>query len=289
MAQNDIQYTQFFFNKLAFNPAYAGSRQALTFGATYRHQWAKIDGAPRTFSGYVHAPFWEKKSGVGLSITSDRIGYFNVTNATLSYAYRMQVGDNGKLGIGLSGRLENGRINWNEVQSTEIGDNRIPADGDSFTSPNFGAGIFYSNPNFYVGFSAPQLLANTYFEGEYYQNNSTGEFRTYYLMAGVVAKLSKNVYFQPSAMLSFNNRAPLDLDINAMFLFMESLWVGATYRLGDSVDGVVMYQFSPQFKAGVAYDLTVSDLRKHTTGTFEILVEYTLCKDKENIEHIRFF
>lgn len=289
MAQYDLQYTQFYFNKLAFNPAYAGSREALTFGATYRHQWAKIDGAPRTMSGYIHAPFWQKRSGVGLAVTSDRIGYFNVTNVTLSYAYRVQVGDNGRLGLGLSGRLENGRVDWTKVTTTEIGDNSLPGADEAVTSPNFGAGLFYSNPNFYIGFSVPQLLRNTYLQSDYYNANGYGQFRTYYLMAGVVAKLSNNVYFQPSAMASFNSNAPFDLDLNATFLFNEVLWLGATYRLGDSIDGVVMYQISDMLKAGVAYDFTISELRQHTTGTFEILMEMTLRKDKENYEHIRFF
>lgn len=288
-AQYDVQYTQFFFNKLAFNPAYAGSREALTLGATYRHQWEGIVGAPRTMSAYAHLPFLNKRQGAGLSVTSDKIGIVDILYADVSYAYRIPVGDKGKIGLGLSGRIEYGQIDWTQSELNEAGDTRIPDVAESFTAPNFGAGIYYSNPNFYVGFSAPQLLKNTLFKGDFYKNESSSDVRTYYLMGGLTAKLNNNIIFRPAAMLSLNPNAPFELDVNASFLLMKALWVGASYRWGDSIDGVIQYQFSPQFKAGFALDFTTSELQSYTSGTLELLIEYTFWYDNEQLQHLRFF
>lgn len=288
-AQNDVQYTQFFFNKLAFNPAYAGSREALTLGASYRHQWEGIAGAPRTMTAYAHFPFINKRQGAGLSITADKVGKVNTINVDLSYAYRIPVGDKGNIGLGLTGRVEHGRIDWTKAEINDAGDTRIPDAGESFTIPNFGAGIYYSNPNLYVGFSAPQLLKNTLYKNDFYQGRNISDLRSYYLMGGVTTKLSSQVIFRPSVMLSYNPNAPFEIDMNASFIFMKALWLGASYRLGDSVDGIVQYQFSPQFKAGVAVDLTLSELQSYTTGTFEFLMEYTFWFNNEQLQHLRFF
>lgn len=288
-AQYDVQYTQFFFNKLAFNPAYAGSREALTLGATYRHQWEGLTGAPRTMSAYAHMPFLNKRQGVGLSVTSDKIGKVDVMYADLSYAYHIPVGDKGKIGLGLAGRIEYGKIDWTKAEINDVADPTIPLSAESFTSPNFGAGIYYSNPTFYLGFSAPQLMKNTLFQSDFYNGKQVPDVRSYYLMGGVTANLNSNIMFRPSAMISFNPNAPFELDVNASFLFMKALWLGASYRLGDSVDGIVQYQFSPQFKAGVAVDLTMSELKSYTTGTVELLMEYTFWFDNEQLQHLRFF
>ena len=289
MAQYDVQYSQFFFNKLAFNPAYAGSRDALTLGAVYRHQWSGIDGAPRTASAYVHMPFMKNRQGAGLSLTSDKIGIINLMYADISYAYRIPLGAKSTLGLGLSGRFEYGQINWEEAQINDFGDTSVPAAGENFTTPNFGAGIFYSNPNFYIGFSVPQLLKNGLFNSEFYNGRSGSDVRTYYLMSGFTAKLNSNVWFRPNAMLSYNPNAPLELDLNASFLLMQSLWIGASWRLDDSIDGIIQYQFSPQFKAGVAMDFTTSELQKYTNGTLEFLVEYTFWYGNDKLQHLRFF
>ena len=108
-------------------------------------------------------------------------------------------------------------------------------------------------------------------------------------MGGVMLPVSENIWFKPTAMLSYNPNAPFEADLNASFLLMNKLWIGATYRLNDSVDGVVQYIFSPRFKAGVAYDFTTSELNNYTSGSWEILLEYSLITEDEGRQHLRFF
>jgi type IX secretion system PorP/SprF family membrane protein len=287
LAQAEVQYSQFIFNKLAFNPAYAGSKETLTLGAIYRHQWQGVNGAPRTFSAYTHAPFSGGKSGAALAITSDRIGIVENSYIDLSYAYRIPLGQ-GKLSLGLQTRFEYSQIDWLKTELVTPDDNVIPGGESGRTGVNFGTGVYYSTSNFYVGLSAPQLLRNNL-----YTDNSGVQsaaiLQSYYLMGGVVTRVSENVLFKPAMMISYSPNAPFELDLNASFLFMNAFWLGATYRLGDSMDAVMQFQLSPQLKLGIATDFTLSELRNYTDGSFEVSLEYIFLKEIDGVNNIRYF
>ena len=288
-AQQDVQYSQFIFNKLAFNPAYAGSKEAMTLAAIYRHQWQGIEGAPRTFNVQAHSPFFKNRNGLGLAITSDAIAHTRSSYADLSYAYRIPFKNDSKLAIGLAARFENTRIDVNAIEVIDNLDPDVPfADGNRNTV-NFGIGAYYSAQNFYIGLSAPTLLKNNLYSDDYVGARSISRFRSYYLMAGVIAPVSQNIKFKPAMMISYAQNAPFELDLNASFLFMDVLWLGVSYRLGDSVAGVIQYQFSKQFKAGLAVDFTTSELNSYTRGSGEIMIEYLFSYEKEGINNIRFF
>ena len=287
--QQDVQYSQFIFNKLAFNPAYAGSKEAMTLAAIYRHQWQGIEGAPRTFNVQAHSPFSKNRNGLGLAITSDAIAHTRSSYADLSYAYRIAFKNRAKLALGLAARFENTRFDISAIEVVDGLDPNVPFDDDNRNTVNFGVGAYYAAPNFFVGLSAPTLLKNNLYGSEYIGARSISRFRSYYFMAGVIAPVSQNILFKPAMMVSYAPNAPFELDINASFLFMESLWLGASYRLGDSVDGVIQYQFTKQFKAGLALDFTLSELNDYTRGSGEIMIEYLFSYEKEGVNNIRFF
>ena len=127
------------------------------------------------------------------------------------------------------------------------------------------------------------------YSDEYIGASRLNRLRSYYLMAGLIAPVARNVLFKPAMLISYSPNSPFELDINGSFLFVEAIWVGATYRLGDSVHGVFQYQFSKQFKAGVSVDFTVSELSNYTAGSFEIMMEYLFSYDKDGVNNIRFF
>ena len=288
-AQSDVQYSQFIFNKMAFNPAYAGSKEALTLGAIYRHQWQGIEGAPRTLSAFTHTPFFKNRCGAGLAVTSDRIGMVDNSYIDLNYAYRIALAKESTLSLGVLSRFEYSQIDWLKAQVIDQGDEFVPGGESGRTGVNFGLGAYYTSKNFYVGISAPTLLKNNLYSDQYFGANSFSKFRSYYLMAGAIAKVSENVMFKPAMMISYSPNAPFEVDLNASFLFMRAFWLGATYRLGDSVDAVVQFQLSQQLKLGLATDFTLTELNDYTDGSFEIMLEYLFLHDKDNINNIRFF
>ncbi|MEM6317524.1 MAG: type IX secretion system membrane protein PorP/SprF [Bacteroidota bacterium] len=292
-AQNDVQYTHFLFNKLAFNPAYAGSGGVPTANALYRNQWLNVEGAPTTATVNLHTPFFGGRSGFGLGITADRVGMTRNNTLEASYAYRFSVSEGkGKLSLGINGRLEQGRTDWTDASPLDIGDGSIPnVMEETQVNPNFGLGIYYEQSNFYLGFSLPQLL-NTSIYRDFDVAGQDTDYRTYYLMTGYLFSLSNSVKLQPGAMFSWNAAAPLELDLNAHLIFMDALWLGGNYRLGDAYSAMAQYQFSPNFRAGISFDFTMTALNSYTNGSMEVLVSYTFNKKTEAVEevnHLRFF
>ena len=288
-AQNDVAYTHFIFNKMAYNPAYTGNQKTFELLALYRKQWSGINGAPTTGTFAAQLPFFNNKNAVGLALTSDAIGQMEVLSLDLSYAYHIRTGNTTRLSLGLMGRLEQARIDWNQSQAIDIEDSGIPSGQETVTSPNFGFGAYYSGDNFYVGLSSPRLLKNTIYLDQSDKVVSKRDVTTWYVMAGTRFSLSSNVEFAPSILASYNPNAPLDLDLNANFFFMQSIWAGLSYRWDDSLDALIGYEFKNGIRVGFAYDFTLSELEKATNGSYEVMLGYTFkCKDCE-VPHLRYF
>lgn len=274
-AQQDAQYTQFMFNKLYFNPAYAGSKKALCISAIYRNQWIGMDGAPQTTTLNVHAPVWKRRMGLGMSITNDRIGLTDRWNIDLSYAYRIQFKDESFLSLGLRGTISYMTIRWDNAKLTQSADQSVPAAVSSKVLPNFGAGAYYKSRNWYVGFSMPRLFRNRID----FNNNANSSIEPelqqhYYLMGGASFQIAKNVQIQPNVLLKYIPNTPFDADLNLSFVFFEKVLIGVTYRVGDSIDGLIQWKIVPQFTISAAYDFTLTPLQQDNAGSIEVMLEH---------------
>lgn len=290
-AQQDAQYTQFMFNKLYFNPAYAGAKESLCLSGIYRNQWLGMEGAPQTATLNVHAPIWKRRMGVGASITNDRIGLTDRWNFDLNYAYRIQLPKESVLSIGLRGSLSYMTIRWDNAQLTQVFDQSVPGAVSSKVLPNFGAGIYYQTRNWYLGFSVPRLFKNRID----FNTNNLGTIEPeltqhYFLSGGVSIDIGKNVQFQPNLLLKYVPNAPFDASINASFVFFETLLLGVSYRVGDSIDGILQWRIVPQFTLSAAYDFTLTPLQKYNRGSLEVMLQYCFCCRKgKRLHNPRFF
>jgi type IX secretion system PorP/SprF family membrane protein len=290
-AQQDAQYTQFMFNKLYFNPAYAGVKKAVCMSCLYRKQWIGIERAPQTATFNVHGSVWKNRVGLGLSVTYDQIGFSDKIDFETSYSYIIRFKDESFLSIGLRGSVSWMQIRWDQANPTQVNDSSIPAGGvTSKVLPNFGAGLFYQSKHWYAGFSVPHIFQNTL---EFSQNgNSSIEpvlKQHYFMMAGLSFNLSKNIEIQPNVMFKYVVNAPFDMDINLSFVFFQKIMVGVTYRLGDSVDALVKWRIAPTIQIGFAYDFTITKLQKYNVGSIEVMVEYCFLKKAEKVHNPRFF
>ncbi len=286
LAQSDVQFTHFTFNKLAYNPGYTGSKGAFDALALYRNQWAGIEGSPQTVHVNAHTPFAAKRNGMGIGITADEIGKVKTNAAEMSYAYRIKLSETAKLSLGISGRLEQLRIRWSLANPTDPDDPGIPQGDETLFNSNFGAGAYFLGKNYYFGLSIPRLLKS----GLYIDRSKrTDNARTTYLMGGFSTQLTRNIDMMPAIMVSYNPAAPVDVDANINLLFKKIFWVGGSYRLGDSFDALSGIEFNNGMRLGVAVDITQSELRKVTNGSWEIMLGYTFkCKSCE-VSHLRFF
>jgi type IX secretion system PorP/SprF family membrane protein len=288
-AQQDAHYSQFFSNKLIQNPAYAGSAEVLSMTSLHRQQWVGLKGAPSTQTISMHAPIFKKKVGVGLSIMRDDITISENWKISTSYAYRIRL-ETGTLSIGLQADLRFMKIKWNEVQALELNDNEIPDLNTQKFQPELASGIYYNTKRFYAGFAIQNMIQSRWKRDA---NTLLGYLpanqQHYYLMSGYVLPISKNVDFSPVVLMKLVKNAPMNLDINASFIFYDKLWTGVSWRKDDSIDVILQYQLNLQMRLGVAYDFTISELQQVNSGTYEVMLNYNFEYDNSGYRNLRYF
>ncbi|HMK06295.1 MAG TPA: type IX secretion system membrane protein PorP/SprF [Flavobacterium sp.] len=288
-AQQDPHYTQYMYNMNVINPAYAGSKENLSFGLLYRKQWVEIEDAPSTFSASGSMPVG-KNVGIGLSVINDKIGPVEETNTYADFSYTLNLGGEHKLAFGMKAGATFQKISL----FTEIGNGHVPDDNDpafsentSNTYLNIGAGLFYYTNKYYVAFSVPNMLKSTHLD---YNGKKFGsETSHYFLTGGYVFNLSPNTKFKPSAMIKSAFDAPTSVDGSLNFLFNEKFEVGATYRLEDSFGAMVNFAITPNLRIGYAYDYIVSDLNVTTHGSHEVMLLFDLNFPKKVSQSPRYF
>ncbi|OWY19534.1 type IX secretion system membrane protein PorP/SprF [Sphingobacteriales bacterium UPWRP_1] len=285
-AQQDAQYTQYIFNGLVINPAYAGSRESLSVLALYRYQWAGLDGAPKTLSASIHSPIGDKNA-LGLYIENDMVGVHNRFSAYASYAYRLQFNNNARLQLGLTAGLLSYRSDW-----TKIEDIQDPTDPnfsnveDSKLLPNFGLGAYYYSDRYYIGFSVPHLLKSDLDDVSKLSKYS----QHYFLSGGYVFDLSPSLRLKPSFLLKTVAASPPQADLNLNLLIKDMVWVGMGYRTGDALVFLAEYHMAKGLRIGYSYDFSVSKLSPYNNGSHEIMIGWDVARSKpEKVLSPRFF
>ena len=287
-AQQDPHYTQYMYNMNVINPAYAGSKENLSFGLLYRKQWIEIEDAPTTFSFSGSAPVG-KNVGLGLSIISDKIGPVEENNVYGDFSYTLNLGGERRLAFGLKAGVTFQKIGLRSLIQPTLPD---PNDGafqedTNNTKFNIGTGLFYYTNKYYVALSIPNMLKSAHLD---YNGVKYGtEIQHYFLTGGYVFDLNPNLKFKPFAMVKSAFNAPTSFDISTNFLYLEKFEMGATYRLQDSFGAMVNYAVSPSLRIGYAYDHIVSDLKVTTPSSHEIILLFDLNFPKKVSQSPRFF
>ena len=286
-AQQDAMYSQYMFNMLAVNPAYAGSRDVISMTALQRWQWTKIEGAPRSSTFSADMPLAKERVGVGVQLFRDKVGVTSTTGMTGSYAFRIRFKNSGTLALGLQAGLVQYSANLLEVlPTTTTGSDAAFSQNINKVMPNFGSGIYYSTDKFYVGFSAPHLLNNKL------SKNTTAQSiqrKHYFAMAGVVLPISYRFKLKPSLLIKYVNGAPVEIDLNTNVWYKDILSIGVSYRTGDAVIGLFEIQATQKIKFGYAFDYTLTRLGKYSSGSHEIMLRYEFGSDKSMILSPRYF
>jgi len=266
--------SQYLFNGLVINPAYAGSRDALAANLTYRHQWAGFDGAPVTQMLSVHAPMGRRKLGLGLLIYNDRIGVSQETGVFSNYAYRMRLGK-GKLSFGIGAGFTLLRSQWTSLALQQASDQSFSVDTRSAIRPNFSSGIYYYNKTWFVGLSTPFLITHRYVAGaEGWRLSETKPDLQPMLTGGYVFKLNKDVKLKPTTLIRYRLETGAQADLSANLILKDKVWIGASYRTGDAMVASLEVLPTPQWRIGYAFDMGVSKLVAHHQGSHELMVQY---------------
>lgn len=276
-AQQDPMYTMYMFNTLSVNPAYAGSADRLSAVALHRSQWVNFKGAPTTQTFTMHSPLKKENISIGGSVVNDAHGPVKQTGFYLDASYRIFMGSR-RLAFGLKAGTNLFSANLMDLNPYDENDNTFNTNIQSKMLPNFGFGVMYYSKRFYVGASVPKLLQNKLIDGEIPDFVNNQEKNHGFLIAGAVFDLSYYTKFKPTILLKAVNGAPLGAEVTAQFLFYEKLWAGLMYRWQDAAGVLLQYEINNRFKIGYAYDYTLSDIRKYSDGSHEVMLGFDLIK-----------
>ncbi|MBL0741435.1 PorP/SprF family type IX secretion system membrane protein [Chryseolinea lacunae] len=272
MAQQKVQFSQYMFNTLVINPAYAGADEALSLTLIHRSQWNGLEGAPTTQTLSGHTLFKKKHFGVGATIVNDKIGVHRNLSILSDYAYHLQVGKTSFLSMGLQAGIHNTRADYASLMGGVTNDPKLNSASISQTFFDFGAGVYFRSSRLHVGLSAPELVP------ERISFNDTVSVRlsrtNFFLFAKYRITQNENIDYEPSLLLKYMPGLPLSFDVNINMIYRKVLTLGLSYRKSESVDFLFKGQVTPQFQIGYAYDHVIGDVARISNGSHEIMVQY---------------
>ena len=291
-AQQDSQFTQYMYNTISINPAYAGSRDTFSVFALHRSQWIGLDGAPQTNNISVNTPIKDTNVGIGVSIINDKIGPSDENNIAVDFSYTIPTSDNFKLSFGLKASANLLNIDFNKLSQYDNGDTNLASNIDNKFSPNIGLGFYLHSEDTYVGLSIPYLLDTKHFD-RYANTGSSSNLAkqdiAYYLTVGHVFELNENLKFKPSLLTKLIQGAPVGFDFSANFLINEKFVAGASYRLNAAVSGLLGFQATDSWFIGYSYDFDTTGLSNYNSGSHELFLRFEIFNRYSKIYSPRFF
>jgi len=289
-AQQAATYSQYMFNTLAINPAYAGSHDALSISALGRFQNVGLSGAPNTQTLSLHSPLVNSRVGVGLLIIHDELSVIGQTGVHFSYAYRLPVNrKKATLAFGLQGGMSMYNAQYTKLDSYSTNGNADPLFSQNIRDqrPNFGAGIYYSTQKSYVGISMPSMLNNVFDRGT--------EITTVYqnvpiiLTGGHVFTLNRMLKLKPNFLFKMVDNKPVEFDINANMLFDEVIWFGLSYKSSKQLVMLTQFKVNDQLQIGYSYTVSMGPIRTVELGSHEIMLNYRFWFNKKGVVSPRYF
>ena len=285
-AQQDAQYTQYMYNTINVNPAYAGSRGVMSIFGLHRTQWVGLDGAPVTNAVSINTPLNNSNLGLGVSLVNDRIGPTSENQFSADLSYTIQTYDTYKLSFGIKATGNLFSLDVNKLNPVDATDPSLQNIGNQF-SPNFGAGVYLHSDKLYLGLSVPNFLQDTK-----YSDNSVSVYKerlNYYAIGGYVFDISSGVKFKPAFMTKIVTGSPLQLDVSGNFLIQDKLTLGVAYRWDAAVSALAGFQITDGLFIGYGYDLETTKLRRYNSGSHEIFLRFELFNKYSKMVSPRFF
>lgn len=314
--QQNIQFTQYIFNSVSVNPAYAGYKEEWFGQVGLRSQWSGWEGAPKTGSVSIDGVLdeQERRHGVGLQVTADKLGAQGATSVFANYALRLQLdnADEHRLALGVAGGVTQYGLDGNKLSSVEKGDIIIPNHMITTWKPDIRLGVYYSNSKWYAGLSVQDLFSNANSNEEFQFNENSLEslYRKVhgYFIAGALLELDPGLLLRPSLLVKDDFKGPTSLDVNAMFIFNDKFWIGGGYRTRarifnrdyqnisvnklsslNSVSGIAQFYVSPKLRIGYSYDLMLNKMSGLQNGSHEVTLGVTFGRRYKQILSPRYF
>ena len=287
LGQQDAQYTQYMYNTININPAYAGSRGTLSVFGLHRTQWVGLDGAPKTANFSIESPISENGQGLGLSVVNDKIGPSNELYLDGNFSYSLPLGYEKRLAFGIKAGTRMLNIDWSKGRYYDNTDVLLNQNIDNQMKLAVGAGVYYYTEKWYLGFSIPSFIENNYYDDV--QESIDYDRLHYYLMGGYVFDLNDNIKFKPAFLVKTVEGSPLQADFSGNFLLHEKFTLGVAYRWDAAVSALAGFQITNGLFIGYGYDAETTKLRKYNSGSHEIFLRFDIFSRNNRIISPRFF
>lgn len=289
-AQQDAQFSNYMYNTLSFNPAYAGSREVASIYLSHRSQWIGLEGAPTTNSISYHSPLGSSNLGMGLSFLNDAIGPVNENLLSLDISYTISTSDAYKLAFGLRASAHMLNVDFNKLSVFNPEDVLAQNNINNRITPNLGFGLFWYSDRSYIGFSIPNLSQTKHINKNFGPTVSaiSKERLHYHLTAGYVFDLSEDILFKPAMLTKIVSGSPLQLDLSANFLVYDKFTIGASYRLDAAVSFLGGFQLDKNWFLGYSYDFDTTTLATFNSGSHEFFLRYEIFRTNR-VKSPRFF
>lgn len=291
-SQQDSQFTNYMYNTININPAYAGSRGSLNILGLHRNQWVGLEGAPVTNTLAIHTPIQNSNIGLGLSVVNDRIGPSDENSFSVDVSYSIKTSEKYKLSFGVKGTANLLNVDFTKLNIYNEGDILSQQNVDNKFSPNIGAGVYLHSNKTYFGFSVPNFLETKHFDknsSSLTSSSVAAERMHYYFIAGHVFDIDPMIKFKPAVLTKIVQGAPLQVDLSANFLYNDKFSLGLAYRWGAAMSALAGFQVSDSWFIGYAYDMEVTKLANYNSGSHEFFLRFELFKNYDKVISPRFF
>ncbi|SKB43765.1 type IX secretion system membrane protein, PorP/SprF family [Sphingobacterium nematocida] len=315
-AQQNIQFTQYIFNSLSVNPAYAGYKEEWFAQVGLRSQWTGWSGAPKTGSISIDGVLdpINRRHGVGLQVTVDGLGAQSATSIYANYALRLQLDpeDTKRLSLGVAAGVTQYGLDGTKLDPVTGGDRVLPDGKVSTWVPDVRLGVYYATPKIYAGAAVHDLFSNSVDNEDFVFNANSLESLyknvSLYVIAGGMISLEEGLHLRPSILIKDDFKGPTSLDANAMLIFNNKFWIGGGYRTRsrifkrdyydnsamklsslNSVQGIVQFYATPRFRIGYSYDAMLNKMSGLQSGTHEVTLGIAFDRALKQILSPRFF
>jgi len=283
-AQQDPQYSQYQFNQMVINPAYAGNRDVLSVVIDIRKQWSGFQGTPNTQSLSFHGPLKNKRIGLGFSAYNDAIGPKKATSAYGNISYILPLNNKFKLSFGLRGGFVNYRFDFNKIQYKDAGEtaalSQITA---NITKADIDAGLFLKSNSFFTGLSITHINNANIINEKINYTDVLGQQRQFNLdyklsphLFAIISKgflINDNLVFNPCIMYK-STKAAANVDFNLNFLIDQKIWLGV-YTKSDATLGFLMQVLvKNNLRIGYSFETGISKLQRQLGRGHEIMIGY---------------
>jgi type IX secretion system PorP/SprF family membrane protein len=285
-AQQDAQFTQYMYNTININPAYAGSRGVMSVFGLHRTQWVGFDGAPTTNAFSLNTPINNSNIGIGLSVVSDKIGPIKDNTLSADVSYTIPTSETYKLSFGIKASANMFNLDTSLLNPANANDPNLQNFNNEI-SPNFGAGIYLHSDKLYLGVSVPNFLQDSK-----YNDNAVAVFQermNFYFIGGYVFDLSQSVKFKPAILTKAVTGSPLQVDTSANFLFFDKLMLGGAYRWSAAFSAMAGFQITDGLFIGYSYDMETTELKNYNSGSHEVFLRFELFSKVSKMVSPRFF